>query len=58
MLIKHTGVAVYFLFTKIDMKAINATVANAAAISSKTTAARKYVIIFSSPIQNRKKQIC
>ncbi len=35
---KAYWVAVYFLFTKIDMKATNATVANAAAISSKITA--------------------
>ena len=35
---KAYWVAVYFLFTKIDMKATNATVANAAAISSRTTA--------------------
>ena len=35
---KAYWVAVYFLFTKIDMKATNETVANAAAISSKTTA--------------------
>ena len=51
-------VAVYVLSTNSDMKATKATVANAAAISSNSTANGKEQFRFSGPIKNRKQKVC